>query len=282
MPISCSPPAPWIGGGPDRLPTSLELVLPPSRSPRIGLFGGARAVFQGVGWIVATPATWRYAIVPVLVALGLLGGSGALAIWGAVALTHAIVGAASGAAATAFSWLLEIVLGAVGLMVALVVAMSLAQPLSGFALDAISRTQDERLGGRSGASPGGAAGIVRSLGVTLTGLGIGLPLLLLLTLGSVLVPPAAVVTVPLKFVVTALMIAWDLLDYPLTARGMSVGARLKWMAAHFGAVLGFGLASGALLLIPGIGLLLLPGGVAGATRLVLEAEGRLSSSRTTD
>jgi len=36
------------------------------------------------------------------------------------------------------------------------------------------------------------------------------------------------------------------------------------------AVLGFGVATGALLLIPGVGLLVLPFGVAGATRLVRE------------
>jgi uncharacterized protein involved in cysteine biosynthesis len=37
-------------------------------------------------------------------------------------------------------------------------------------------------------------------------------------------------------------------------------------------VLGFGVATAALLLVPGIGLFLLPFGVAGATRMVLEAE----------
>jgi hypothetical protein len=44
------------------------------------------------------------------------------------------------------------------------------------------------------------------------------------------------------------------------------------VATHFRSVLGFGLASGFLLLVPGIGLLLVPIGVAGAARLVLAEE----------
>ena len=39
-------------------------------------------------------------------------------------------------------------------------------------------------------------------------------------------------------------------------------------------VLGFGVATAALILVPGIGLLLLPFGVAGATRMVLADEAR--------
>jgi uncharacterized protein involved in cysteine biosynthesis len=109
--------------------------------------------------------------------------------------------------------------------------------------------------------------LLRPLAVNLIALVIGLPILALLTLVDVLFPPAAVVCVPLKFVMSALMIAWDFLDYPLSMRGLSVGARLAWVRANFGATLGLGLAAGFVLLVPGVGLLLLPVGVAGAARL---------------
>jgi CysZ protein len=80
------------------------------------------------------------------------------------------------------------------------------------------------------------------------------------------------VTVPLKFVVSALLIAWDLLDYPLSRRGLGVGARIAWLRRNLGATLGFGLAAAFLLVVPCAGLLVLPFGVAGAARLALEVE----------
>jgi uncharacterized protein involved in cysteine biosynthesis len=51
-----------------------------------------------------------------------------------------------------------------------------------------------------------------------------------------------------------------------------VSDRLVFIRANFAAVLGFGVATAALLLIPGVGLFLLPFGVAGATRMVVEGE----------
>ena len=80
------------------------------------------------------------------------------------------------------------------------------------------------------------------------------------------------VTVPLKFVVTGVLAAYDLLDYPLSQRGQSVADRVAFIRANLAAVLGFGVATAALLLIPGVGLFLLPFGVAGATRMVVDAD----------
>jgi CysZ protein len=113
---------------------------------------------------------------------------------------------------------------------------------------------------------------VRALKVSLISLAVGLPLVAGLTVVGLLVPAAAVVTLPLKFVVSAILVAWDLLDYPLGRRGLGVGARLRWFGAHMGAVLGFGSFAAVVLFIPCAGLLLLPVGVAGATALVVRAE----------
>jgi CysZ protein len=81
--------------------------------------------------------------------------------------------------------------------------------------------------------------------------------------------PAAVVTVPLKFLVWSWMLAWDFLDYPLGLRGLGVIARIRWVLRHFGAFTVFGALWATVCIVPGIALLLLPMGVAGATRLVL-------------
>jgi CysZ protein len=76
----------------------------------------------------------------------------------------------------------------------------------------------------------------------------------------------------LKFVVSSLVIAWDLLDYPFGLRAMGVRARLGWMRENLGAVLLFGASTGALLLIPLLGLFVLPCGVVAATELVVRVE----------
>lgn len=224
----------------------------------LGFFAGVRALFGGVAFIVTTPSAWGWAMIPVLVAGLLFGGGGALAIWSGTKLSEYL--------------LLRIVFWAIGLVVAFFLAISLAQPLSGFALDAIARKQELALGGRTWPSQPALTGALRSLRVTLTALAIGLPILAALALVTFLFPPAAVVTVPLKFIVTGVLAAYDLLDYPLSLRGRTVSDRLVFIRANFAAVLGFGVATAALLLIPGVGLFLLPFGVAGATRMVVEGE----------
>ena len=88
-------------------------------------------------------------------------------------------------------------------------------------------------------------------------------MLALLSLISFVVPPAAVVTFPLKLLVVAMLFAWDLCDYPLSVRGMPVGARVTLVARHVPAMLGFGLGLALLSLLPCAAFLALPIGVAG-------------------
>jgi CysZ protein len=241
------------------------------RAQGLGFFAGVRAVFGGLGFIVTTPSAWAWALFPVVVATALFGAMGTLAVLGGSALAERIVGDASGSPGAGVAlglWALQLLFWAIGLVVAFVIAMSLAQPLSGFALDRLARNQEVALGGREWPAQPFAAGAARSLRVSLTALAVGLPILAILALITFLFPPGGVVTGPLEFIVTGLLAAYDLLDYPLSQRGYTVRDRLAFMRENFGAVLGFGVGTAALLLIPGAGLLLLPFGVAGATRLV--------------
>lgn len=238
-----------------------------------GFLAGVRAFFGGAFFVVTTPSTWGWAAVPVAAATLLFGGAGALGVWGAGELVAHLVGdAVHGPWHAAGAVLLRVVVTIVALLLAFVVAISLAQPLSGFALEAIARKQEKALGGRTWPDQSLVAGAVRSLRVSLTALALGLPVLALLTAITLLVPPAAVVTVPLKLVVTGLLAAYDVLDYPLSIRGEGVRSRLAFMRTHASAVLGFGLSLAAVLLVPGVGLLVLPWAVAGAARLVVEAD----------
>ena len=113
----------------------------------------------------------------------------------------------------------------------------------------------------------------RNLKVITATLVLGGAVLLGLSAIEFLAPPAAVVTIPLKFLVGGWLMAWNFLDYPLGLRGLGFRDSVRWVGGHFGAVTTFGVAWWALVLFPGAILLLLPMGVAGAARLVVEADG---------
>jgi CysZ protein len=232
---------------------------------------GLGALFGGVGFICGRPRNWGYASVPAVVAVVLTGLFGAALVSLSVWASGKILDPSSGTAAEVGLWILRVVFSLVAILLAGLLGLTLAQPVSGFALDELSRRQERELAqGREWPEAPGA--FFRSLRVTFFGLGFGVLTVLSLSVITFFIPIAGVVTIPLKFYVTALVVAWDLLDYPLGLRGLGVRARIRWFTEHLPSVSGLGLAAGALLLIPGLGLLLLPIGVAGATRLVVLSE----------
>lgn len=238
---------------------------------QLGFRDGLRAAAGGLKFVLTRSEAWGWALIPSVVAMALLGVIGS----SSVALVLRLFSNLRHAASTfrvVLGYLATVggVLGA--LLVSVLAALSLAQPLSGFALDALSRLQEKQLGGPE--RPDGAflETAWRGLRVTLAGLAVGLPVIGLLSLVGLVVPGAFLVTVPLKFMVAGLLVAWDFLDYPFGLRAMPVRARLAWIRANFRGVLTFGMVSGAMLLVPLVGLLVLPIGVAGATQLVTRQE----------
>jgi CysZ protein len=237
------------------------------RAPRVGFFGGVGAFFAGVGFVVGTPGVWLLALVPVATAI-------------ALALVTLAVGTVLGldaarALAPEHAWLLRVVFVVAAGLAALLVAVTLAQPLSGWALDRIVLRRELALGRQPPPRshvPWFVA-LPRALGVNLLGLAFGLPLLGLLFAVSLLFPPAALVCLPLKVLVGGLVMAWDFLDYSMALRAIGIGPRLAWIGRHLGAVLGFAMGAGVFLFTPGLGLLVLPMGVAGAATLMSRVEG---------
>lgn len=245
-----------------RPPESITLL-----ADRPGFFAGTRALFSGFGFIARTPAMWPLALVPVAVA-----GLATLVLGGAAsALLLPKIAAALGQHAV-LAVVAQVLAGMLVLVVAALVGMSVAQPLSGPALNRIVR----RIEALDGAPPRPETGFVedmgRALSSMLVGYAFGLPLLALLAIISFFVPPAAVVTFPLKLVVLALLFSWDLCDYPLSIQGLPVAARISLVARHLRAMIGFGFGIALLSLIPGAALLVLPIGVAGAARLMRQIE----------
>lgn len=236
-------------------------------------FDGIKALFGGVGFIVSTPRTWPRSSVPMFMAVVLTVIIGALGVWGGVAAADAIIPNSD------WSWVLRILFGLVAVLVGVLAAMTFAQPLSGWALDGIVREQDKALGQPELPDQPMARQFLLSLCVTFAGLFVSVVIIGLLSIVELIFAPAAVVCVPLKFVIGAMLIVWDFVDYPMSLREVGVRDRIAWMFHNFWFVLGFGLTAALILMIPCIGLFILPMGVAGASRMVVMAPPTITSPR---
>jgi CysZ protein len=249
------------------------MVSPPmvARAPiqKPGFGAGLGAFFSGLGFVIGSPSVWALAAVPMLAALVL---SGALA-FASVELVPGwiarLIGDAAGEIATTAA---QVVGTAVAVIGSLLIGFGLAQPLSGPALERIVRRHEARLGAPAWPPTSFGADIARSLQSVAVTFLFGAPILALLFLCDLFIPGAAFVCVPLKFLVTTLLLAWDLCDYPLSIRGVPVGRRIALVGRNVVPMLGFAFGLALLSFLPCLLLLLLPAGVAGAARLTFEIE----------
>jgi CysZ protein len=237
-------------------------------------FSGLEAFSGGIGFVIGTPRVWGYALVPVgmlvLLSCGLMG----LAIWASHHVGHRVIAPDVGAWGEIVRWTLMIALDLVGVAAAALLALSLAQPLSGFALEAIAHAQEIALTGTAEPKTSFVAALVSTTKAVVLALLVGGTVLAILFVISFFFPPAAVVTVPLKLLVCGWMLAWDFIDYPLAMRGVGLEGRFAWVGRNFGAFTLLGVLWALLLVVPGVQLLILPMGVAGATRLVVADDRR--------
>lgn len=246
-----------------------------SGAPVPGFFAGVRCFFAGLGFLVRTPSAWPLAMVPavVVVALGsFLGFLVLKLVPPLVADLYARHAGADGTLDTVLSTGAQVLATIVAVILSFLLAFSLAQPLSGPALEALVRRQEVELGAPTRPETSFATDVGRSLKSSLVGLLIGAPILAVLMVVSFVLPPAQVVTVPLKAVVVTTVLAWDLCDYPLSVRGLRIRVRVAFLQKHFFPVVGMAVGVALLALIPCGVLFALPIGVAGATRLIHEIE----------
>src|SRR5690606_25059416 len=183
---------------------------------RPGFRFGLASVFRGVGWLVTTPAVWPLAVVPVLAALVIMGGLGAATLSFVPGWVEGWIGPGTSLAASLLLRVVQVLAVLLGFVVSVLAAFALAQPLSGPALETLVKKQEQALG--APVRPGNPffVDVWRSLQSLLVGYMLGLPILAVLALVSLLVPPAAVVLVPIKLLVASFTVAWDLCDYPLS------------------------------------------------------------------
>ncbi len=263
---------------PDRRASSTDLApdvtaqpLAPAPRPagplKAGFTAGLKAPFQGVRFLARRPDLWLLSMVPATIAVVVAALLASASVAWLPGLASRLVGPASTWYGNLGATIAAVGLTVLGVLLSVALALLLAQPLSGPALERLARAVELDMG----APPRPVVPIWREIGRSaigsLLGLCAGLPVLAVLTVVSLVFPVTAWVTFPLQILVSGLMVTWDLMDYPFTVRGWSLRHRLAWLRNHLPAVVGFGLSLGVLLLVPCVHVLLLPAGTAGATWL---------------
>jgi uncharacterized protein involved in cysteine biosynthesis len=215
-----------------------------------------------------TPGSLPYAAVPVLCFVVL----SALGMWASIEfllpafarmLPDAADGGLRGFFVSAASWLLTLLAAAAGVFVALLLAPVLSAP----ALEHLVSMAEAELAVPPRAPIGFWGEVGAGLRASLCGLLVFGPLLAALALLDLAFPPAAVVTVPLRFGFGSLWLAYTLFDYPQSLRGYPARRRLRLLRRGFLPALGFGLGCSVLFWFPCVTLLVLPVGVVAATEL---------------
>ena len=234
------------------------------------MFRGLEAFGSGIAFVVGTPRVWGYALVPVAILVLLSCGLIGVFVWGSHHFIDQAMGTDLSTLGSIGKWSLAIALDLILVLIAVITALSLAQPLSGFALEAIAHAQEIALTGTAAPKSSFFVALVSTTKSVVVALSVGGTMLAVLFLISFFFPPAAIVTVPLKVLICGWMLAWDFIDYPLAMRGVGLEQRFAWVGRNFGAFSLFGVLWALMIVLPGVQLLILPMGVAGATRLVVD------------
>ncbi len=234
---------------------------------RLGFFGAAAHPYKGLWFVMKTPGAWPLAVVPVVMATLLVTSIVAAAVAWLVPAAGDLVGASRSWYATAGRVALEALTALLALVLGVVVAAVLSQPLSAPALERLVRLRERELGLPARPQTSLATDLWRSARSATIGAA-GILMVLCLSVVDLLVPGSTIVVLPLKLVISAFFVSWDLLDYPLSVRDLGLRARLRWIRGHLPEVFGFGMSLAVVFLLPCMQLLLLPAGVVGATSLL--------------
>jgi CysZ protein len=242
------------------------LALVPRRPT---LLDGPRSLYRGARFIATRRATWTVAAVPATIVLLLAGVLIWLSFerfgpWLSRTLLPDVSTWYGQGAKELLRWLGSAVAAYCSFWLALFVTPSLSAP----ALEHLVRLQEVELDVPRRPPSSFWFELRAGFEAQLVAIALLGPVWLLVWLISLPVPALGLLLLPVEALLVALALAWNLLDYPLTLRGIRARSRLAMLRRHAGPVLGFGLSFALVSWVPFAGLLLLPAGVVGATRLI--------------
>ncbi|CAF2328564.1 unnamed protein product [Rotaria sp. Silwood2] len=256
----------------ESLKTQILSDLNREKFTKPGFISGILAPFQGFHFILTHSSTWSRALVPAILFTLIILILAIIGIWGMNIITYRLFQKFSSRWTHIGIWILRIVLYIVVMCLSLIIALIIAQPLSSPALESLVRAQERYLKYPNRPEESFWSSVWRSIRIAIISLLISFFIFIILTLIELFFPPAVIITTPLKFLATGFIIAYDIIDYPLSLHLFGVRERTPWFRHYLWTTLGFGLALEVIFLIPGAFLLLLPAGVCGATRIVVAAE----------
>jgi uncharacterized protein involved in cysteine biosynthesis len=234
-----------------------------------GFWRAMSAPYRGIWTIASRIDLWPLAIMPTVLFVATLAamGSTAARVYHAIMAPFAAL-STQGAVGAAGLWLTK-ALVVVGLaVVVLAISTVIVPAVSAPFMDKIAMRVDER----RLEEPPLLVGAWRAIRVTLAGtVMFGLPQIVMALLGLA-ISPLSWLFGGLAWLLSALALAYDALDWPLARRGLGVRARLHWMGEHKRYVAGLGLGVWVLSIVPGLAMVLLAGIVAGGVALVNRIE----------
>ncbi len=237
------------------------------------LVRGAHDVSRGLAALRRFPELWKWLVAPAVLSLAILVGVIATIVHFVSPLIGSVEHHLPSMIASIAGTLLAIVVVAALAMGGLLVFATVAGVVAGPFNERLSEQLEARLRGRA-APPfvlsqflhevaRGAAHAVRRVIVAILGT------LLVVALGFV---PGigTVAALVLGFIFAARASAYDCYDAVLARRGLAYREKMAYLAEHRSRTFGLGAATAALLLVPGINLVALGFGAAGATVAALE------------
>jgi len=220
-----------------------------------------------LGELWRNPSLWPRALVPMIVFVLLFGafvllGLGVVRPWLEARLPDPT------------TTLARVGIEAAGYGIAVLVAIggwfasfALAPPLSAPALESLVRCVETSAGAPYRAPLGFFAELACGFRSLFGALLVALPSFFVLWLLELALPILAPLTFTLGSMLSSLLVAWGLFDYPLTLQGVGFRARLALVRENFACVLGFGVAFAFAFWLC-CGIVMLPVGALAATRLL--------------
>ncbi len=250
---------------------------------------GFRYPFAGGRHLVANPRLWSYVVVPTFLTTLMIGGAGWLAWTQGPVILELGWSQPTGEGALAVSALvawnvalvfLRLVLFLVGTIALYMASSVLAVPFNDFLSQAV---EEAVLGSRNEPFTWGLflSDLRMSLGHSLLGLLVYLLVMLPVLLLNLVPGVGSVLATGIGGIATALFLAREMLDGPLSRDRLPFGVKLEVVKAHKVFMTGFGCATAVLLWVPGLNLLSIPCSVVGGTLLYcrLKRDGELPEPR---